>query len=63
MKRPDTVRDIARHGFGRGLNPPIQKYSPQNKMTPISLFGLGLMFFARCVSKKEPAAGGIFFSL
>jgi len=39
-------------GLGGGLNPPKQKYSPPNEMKPIGPFGLGLMFFARFVSKE-----------
>jgi len=34
-----------------GLKPYKQKYCPPNEMKPISLFGLGLMFFATFVSK------------
>jgi len=38
-------RDVARHGLGRGgAIPSKQKYSPPNKMEPISPFGLWLMF-------------------
>jgi len=39
-------------GGGVGLSPPNQKYSPLNEMKPIRPFGLGLMFYARFVSKK-----------
>jgi len=38
-----------------GLNPPLSNKNiapPPNEMKPISTFGLGLMFFARFVSKK-----------
>jgi len=38
---------------GLNLSPPKQKYSPPNKMKPISPFGLGLIFFARYVSKIQ----------
>jgi len=45
---------IARHGLEGFMPPSQQKYSPllANEMKPISPFGLGLMFFARFVSKK-----------
>jgi len=42
--------------------PPKQKYSPPNEMKPNSPFGLGLMFFARFVSKQISAKGlGLMF--
>jgi len=44
-------RDLARHGLGR-LTPPQKNVAPSNEMNPVSPFGLGLMFFARLVSKK-----------
>jgi len=60
-------------GLGRGLNPPPpnKNIAPPNEMKPICPLGLGFMFFAKFVTKiiiifyqlKEPAAGGIFFSL
>jgi len=47
-------------GLG-GLKPPKEKYSPPNEMKPINPFWLGLMFFARFVSKKMNRLQADFF--
>jgi len=49
-------------GLGGGLSHPIHKYSPQTKGSPLALLGWGLCVLLD-LSKKEPAAGGSFFSL